>query len=504
MKILSAEQVHELDAYTIEHEPIASVDLMERASHRFCQWFVRHFPDREQPVWVSAGIGNNGGDAFAIARLLAEKGYPVQVVWCKISDSPSEDCAINRDRLRRVESVAVRELHQGDDFPEIPTGAVVIDGMFGSGLNRPVKGYWAEWLEHLNGLSVHRVAIDIPSGLFADKFTEGTAFHASHTLSFQLPKRAFFFPENDRRVGKWTTVDIGLDKDHIQRLDTPFHYLDAGLAKSLLRSRRTYDHKGTYGHALLIMGSLGSMGAARLAGEACYRSGAGLVTLHAPRCGYEILQIGLPEAMVSLDLHKYVFSKAPALDRFAAIGIGCGLGTRRTTAKALRELLQKSDKPMVIDADALNLLAQAPELMDHIPPNSILTPHPKEFERLFGKTPNGFAANDLQREKARELHCVILLKRAHTAIALPDGTCYYNATGNPGMGTGGSGDVLTGILTGLVAQGYEPAAAACLGVYLHGLAGDLAAEDLEEEALLASDLTARLGKAFRRLREASA
>jgi NAD(P)H-hydrate epimerase len=248
---------------------------------------------------------------------------------------------------------------------------------------------------------------------------------------------------------------------------------------------------------LLIAGGFGKMGAAVLAAKACLRSGAGLLTVHAPRCGYEILQVAIPEAMVSVDDHQFAVTEIREhLSRFKAIGIGCGIGTNDLTFKSLEGLFLKDGLPLVLDADALNLLAGRPDLLKMIPHHSILTPHPKEFERLFGPTPDSFARNTLQREKAMDLGIYIILKGANTCIACPDGTCWFNSTGNPGMATGGSGDVLTGMLTGLLAQGYSPFEASLLGVYLHGLAGDLAAHDLQQEALLASDIIEHLGKAF--------
>ncbi len=501
MKILTAKQVHQLDAHTIEHEPIPSIDLMERASRRFTECFIKHHPEKDQDICIFAGTGNNGGDALAIARLLFEAGYTTRVVWCKISDQPSKDCAINRQRLASHSNVELNEWKEGDPLEELPNGTLIIDGLFGSGLNRPVEGYWAKLLDQLNNMAARRVAIDIPSGVFADKRTRSISLHAHETYTFQLPKLAFFFPENEVRVGDWQVLDIGLSREFIGNAVTRNHFLERGFARQLLRGRERYGHKGTYGHALLIMGSQGSIGAAILAGKACYRSGAGLVTIHAPQCGYEILQISLPEAMVSIDRHKYHFSEVPPLQRYSALGVGCGLGQRMTTVAAIQQLLERADKPLVLDADALNIISRDPKLLERVPKGSILTPHPKEFERLFGTMPDDFSTNTLQRLKAEELRCTIILKRAHTCIAFPDGTCYFNASGNPGMGTGGSGDVLTGMLTGLLAQGYPSGHAALLGVYLHGLAGDLAAADLGQESVLAGDIVRHIGPAYLTLRE---
>lgn len=501
MKILSASQTQELDQYTIEHEPIPSIDLMERASATFTEWFTHRFPDEETPVVIFCGIGNNGGDGLAVARMLHQCFYEVTVYWVKISEKTSEDFDINRERLPKRDAVPLHTIEKGDDFPELPDNSVIIDAVFGSGLNRPVEGYWAELLEHLNEQPGTRVAIDIPSGVFADRHTAGTSFQADYTLSFQMPKLAFFFPENYRRIGEWEVRSIGLDPSFIEQTETDHHYLDMDAVRPLLQARGRYDHKGTYGHALLMMGSRGSVGASVLAARACLRSGVGLVTVHGPECAYDILQTAVPEAMVSIDDDPSVISEAPDLEGYAAVGIGCGIGQRKKTAKALRKLLEKSEVPLVIDADGINILSEQDDALELLPKDSILTPHPKEFERLFGKTTNDFEEHEHQREMARKLGVYIVLKRANTCIACPDGTAYFNSTGNPGMGTGGTGDVLTGIITGLRAQGYSGRDACLLGVFLHGLAGDLAAKELGEEALVAGDLVRFLGKAFQEVKK---
>lgn len=496
MKILNTTQIRQLDQETIQNEAMSSLDLMERASLTFTKWFTKKFPNVDTHIQIFCGIGNNGGDGLAVARLLCQNAYSVEVIYCKISHKTSEDFAKNLERLPKRQDVTLIELERGANFPNIGKDDIVIDAIFGSGLNRPVEGYWANLITHINEQATPIVAIDIPSGLFADQTTNSTTIRAQETFSFELPKLAFLFPENQHRVGNWTTKTIGLDRLFIKNAETPYHYITATLAQSFFKKRNKFDHKGTYGHALLVAGSYGKVGAAVLAARACLRSGAGLVSVHAPKCAYQILQITLPEAMVSIDEHETHFSNIADLKNYKAIGIGCGIGTTDTTKAALKKLIQQSTLPLVVDADALNILAQDTELLSQLPKDSILTPHPKEFERLFGKTANDFERNELQRKKAKELGVYIVLKGAHTCIATPDGICYFNSTGNPGMGTAGSGDVLTGIITGLKAQAYNSLAAAILGVYLHGLAGDLAAAESGEIALIASDLTAHLGQAF--------
>jgi hydroxyethylthiazole kinase-like uncharacterized protein yjeF len=496
MKILSARQVRELDAYTITHEPIASIDLMERASRLFTDWFLRQFSNIDAPIAVFCGPGNNGGDGLAIARLLHRSFYNVTVCRCAIGSDTSADFQSN---WRRLPDLTRKVLNQGDPFPTLPAHTLIIDAIFGSGLNRPVTGYWAGLIEYLNGQDATIVSVDIPSGLMADAPTTSACIHANFTFSFEIPKLAFLFPENQDAVGNWTSASIGLSKSFIETAETPFHYIEKNDVMCLLHHRHKHDHKGAFGHALLVAGSYGKVGAAILAARACLRSGAGLVTVHAPRCAYEIMQMSVPEAMMSVDPHRYYLSEVPELKPYKAVGLGCGLDQRRSTVDALWQLLEQYRRPLVIDADALNILAKSPERLSLVPPNSILTPHPGEFERLFGPSANSFERNALQRQKAQELGVFIILKGAYTCIACPDGTCYFNSTGNPGMATGGSGDALTGLLTGLLAQSYSPFETALLGVFTHGLAGDLAAEKLGHEALIATDIIDHIGVAFRML-----
>lgn len=474
---------------------------MERAATCFTRWFIQTYPDQQQPVHIICGIGNNAGDGLVAGRLLHHSGYDVTIYTCQISPNRSPDFEANLKRLPGHGAISVYPISKGDALPELPASALIIDALFGSGLNRPVTGYWSDLLLHLNDLKAERVAIDIPSGVYADQPTTGTAFHAHRTFSFELPKLAFLFPENAERVGAWTARSIGLHPKAIAQADTSNFYLTEAIAHNLLRPRAKFSHKGTHGHALLIVGSYGKMGAALLAARGALRSGAGLVSLHVPKTGYNIVQTAVPEAMVSLDEHELQFTEVPDLTPYQAIGTGCGLGQGTLTQKALDQLIGQASQPLVLDADALNILSTQPHLLEALPHQSILTPHPKEFERLFGATPNHFERHKLQVRKARELDVIIVLKGAHTCIALPNGHSYFNSTGNAGMATGGSGDVLAGILTGLLAQGYPPESAALLGVFLHGLAGDYALQQESEESLIAGDLPGALGLAFRHLRQ---
>ena len=498
VKILSAAQIRELDAYTILNEPVSSIDLMERASMVFTNWFTQKYDYQNTSIYLFCGPGNNGGDGLAIARLLHHSYYKVHIYICKIGNTTSEDFDQNLKRLPRHNAIATTEIKNGDEFPKLSAeGGIIIDGLFGSGLSRPIEGYWALLINYLNELPLIRVAIDIPSGLYADKHSKGTIFQAHQTFSFELPKRAFFFPENFAFTGDWAFDSIGLIRDKLGDLETSNYFINQGFAKSLYKPRKKFDHKGTYGHALIIAGSYGMIGAALLATKAALRSGAGLVTLHAPKVAYSIIQGNIPEAIVSVDEEEYCISNFPDLKKYTAIGIGPGIGNNDLTIKGLNRFIKSYTLPVVIDADGLNILAKNPKLLTQIPRNSILTPHPKEFERLFGKAENDFKRNEMQVAKAQELGVFIVLKGAHTCIACPDGNCYFNTTGNPGMATAGSGDVLTGMITALLAQRYSAFEAAILGVYLHGLTGDLAVSDLSSDvALIAGDLVECIGGAF--------
>ncbi len=496
MKLLSTEQIRGWDAYTIEHEPIDSVELMNRAAGTFVDWLMRHYPDTERPVWIFAGTGNNGGDGVAAARLLHYRFYPVKVFVCDFDGKHSADFDAQIASLPPRDAVDLHALKSPADLPEVPANALLVDALFGSGLTRPLEGAWAQVVDWLNSLHNEKVAIDLPSGLFADKHTPGPCVRADRTFSFEAPKRAFLFPENADRVGEWTFGSIGLHSEFLKQNESDFHYLTELEARLLVKKRPRFSHKGTYGHALLLNGRFGSMGAAVLAAEACLRAGAGLLTVHVPRCGYEILQTRVPEALCNADSNEMYWAELPDLARYSAIGAGCGIGQDAQTAQALKRLLQTTPVPLVLDADALNILGKHPNWFAFLPKNTVLTPHPKEFERLFGRSTNDFERNTLQRAKAQELGVFIVLKGANTAIACPDGACWFNSTGNPGMATGGSGDVLTGILTGLLAQGYAPRDTCLLGVFLHGLAGDLAAAEKSRAGLLAGDIAGFLGKAW--------
>ncbi len=509
MKILSAEEIRLWDQYTIEHEPISSIKLMERAAGKCADWLLQQYPDTAS-YCIFCGKGNNGGDGLAIARILLEQDFSVTVfilepIATGFGHTGTDDFQTNLARLLKYPEADIHFIQSDENFPSFLPGQIIIDALFGSGLNREPAGVTASLVAYINKSRCEIVAIDIPSGLFVDRSSKGAiTIHANHTLSFQCYKPAFLFAENDEAIGEIHILDIGLHNDFYQSIINRFELVDDTLIHAVHKPRNRFSHKGNFGHALLVAGSYGKMGAAILSARACMRSGVGLLTCHIPECGYDILQSSVPEAMVLTDFSAAfstkVVQRTPSgdddLSKYKAIGIGPGIGIATATTMMLREIFDTYRSPVILDADALNIIASQKELYQLIPAGSILTPHPKEFERLFGKTANEFDRVLLALQKAKELNCIIVLKGHHSFIATTDGRGFFNSTGNPGMATAGSGDVLTGILTGLLAQGYSSIETAILGVYLHGLAGDFAAKALSMEAIIANDLITYLGKAF--------
>lgn len=501
MKIFSAAQIREWDAFTMEHEPVSSIDLMERAAEKCTEWIVHHH-FAKQHLHIFCGKGNNGGDGLAISRLLLQKGCSVSVYILEFGHKGTDEFQLNLHRLHEV-TAGIHFLQTTEAFPSLTSNDVVIDAIFGTGLTKTPDGITADLINHLNLSPATIIAIDIPTGMFADKSCkEAAVVHAQYTLSFQVYKECFLMPENEEVCGEVHVLNIGLHPAYYEQTIAGLQLVDREIIKQIYHQRKPFAHKGNFGHALLVAGSYGKIGAAVLSAEACLRSGAGLLTVHAPLCGYDILQSCIPEAMVDADKEEQFISTVPKdLLRYASIGIGPGLGLNEITADMLMQLLHETHQPLVLDADALNLLSIKKNLSAHLPAGCILTPHPKEFERLFGTTANDFERKELALKKAEELNCVILLKGHYTFIACPDGNAWFNSTGNSGMATAGSGDVLTGILTGLLAQGYSAEEAAVLGVYLHGLAGDIAADHLSKEAMIAGDISKYLGKAFKQISE---
>ena len=474
---------------------------MERAAARCASWLLQHFPYSSFKIFV--GPGNNGGDGLVIARHLAQKNKKVAVYLVNEQQQRVSGLhAINLQRLREMGGVPCVDINSAAGFPSIERDDLVVDALFGSGLKRPLAGLYKELIRYLNRWPETGVSVDIPSGLMGEDNTENdreAIFCADHTLTFEFPFLSFFFAENEPYVGQWHVLSIGLHPVIIRQMATPFFLTE--LSDIVLPERKRFSHKGNYGHALLVAGSKGMMGAAVLAAEACLLSGAGLLTVHVPACGYEIIQTAVPEAMANVDPDGEKVTTLPSFDRYHAVGAGCGLGRHPSTAHALKHLVLSCKLPLVLDADALNLLAGNPEMLAGLPAGTVLTPHPGEFDRLFGPSENGYRRMLKQRQMAQQYKVVIVLKGAFSSVALPGGEVYFNPTGNPGMATGGSGDVLTGIILGFLAQGHEPSKAAIMATCLHGLAGDIAMEDKAQENIVARDIIHYLGKAFLKVKK---
>ena len=485
-KILTVPQIQATDTFTIENEPIKSIDLMERASNAFVSSIEKRNIAGKKIV-VVCGVGNNGGDGLAVSRILKSKGIDVTPILVKFKDKLSYECETN---FRRYKNIQI--LNANSSIPDFKEYDIIIDAIFGSGLTSPIRGFTNEIIESINNANKIVFSIDVPSGLHCDTISWSNCIIESNlTVSFQRPKLSFFFTENNKYIQEWEIVDIGLDENFIQKQNSYYFLLDSSISK-ILKKRQKHSHKGVYGHSLLIAGSYGKIGAAVLAAKACLRSGVGLLTMYIPKCGYEVMQTSVPEAMCQTDENNFVISELPQLTGYKSIGIGPGLGKDPLTVDALRELFKNIDQPIVIDADAINLIAENNDLLKILPKNAILTPHLKEFERLVGKFSDSLEQLTKQKQFSKQHQCIVLLKGANTRITDANGSVFYNTSGNPGMATGGSGDVLTGILTGLLAQNYSCIEAALIGVYFHGYAGDIAVKKIGQNALIASDIIENL------------
>lgn len=496
MKILKTIQVKEADCFTIENEPISSIDLMERAATNAYRWIKSKFL-YEQNFVIFAGPGNNGGDGLVIARKLKEIGKNVLIYIVEFSNNFSEDFKTNYERLNKGE-IEIKHIKTIEDFPNLFEHFIVIDAIFGSGLTRQITGFAGEVIEKINNIIDKTIiAIDIPSGLFGEQnylLKPQIIIKADFTLSFEFPFLSFMFPENQDYVGTLELIPIGISKEFIKNAETDYYLIEYSEVTSKIYKRPKYSHKGNYGHGLLVAGTYGKMGAAVLAAKAAHRSGIGLLTAHVAKKNVNIMQISSSETMLSIDENKKISTKIKNLEKYNAIGIGPAIGFDKKTVKLLKKLfISQKQKPFVIDADAITILSENKDLLKILPKNSILTPHPKEFSRLIGETKNDFERLNIQREFSKKFKTTIILKGANSSISTPEGKVYFNPTGNPGMATGGSGDVLTGILLGLLAQGYIAEDAAIIGTFFHGLAADTAVEEIGQNALIASDIIDYLG-----------
>lgn len=496
MKILSAKQVYEADKATVNKQDTTPLDLMERAAGQVFQWLDVRLQGAQVPIYIFCGIGNNGGDGMALGRMLLEKKYNVHCYVVNYSEKRSKCFLINYDRFKKRSRNWPPLLNETSELPEIHPEGIVVDCIFGIGLNRPVDGWVKKLMQHINASKVFVLAIDVPSGLFVDGVTPDreAVVKANFTLTFQVPKLVFFLPETGVFSENTEVLDIGLDAEFLQQVKAQALLVTKSIALQLYQPRQKFSHKGVYGHSLIIGGSYGMMGAPTLSAKACLAAGAGKVTALIPECGYTILQTSLPEVMVACNGEKTIENFDLGWEP-TAIGAGVGMGSSEVTAEAFLSFLKGQKKPMVLDADALNILGDNIKALRYIPEKSILTPHPGELKRLIGSWADDFEKLDKVKTFSKKYKVIIVLKDAHTLVVDGD-ELYVNSTGNPGMATAGSGDVLTGVITGLLSQGYEPLAVAIFGVYLHGSAGDIAVQQFGYQALTASHLIDFMGDAF--------
>lgn len=496
MKILSANQLREADKFTIKQQQISSTDLMERAGKGVSNWLLERLANSNVKIAIFCGIGNNGGDGLVIARHLLQNGIDVDVYVVNFSDNRSEDFLTNLNRLKDTGEWPVF-LSERSEIPQLAPETIIVDAIFGIGLSRPPAQWVLKLISHINASNAFVLAIDIPSGLYMNKVPNGIneVIYASHVLSFQTPKLVFFLPETGIYLNSWQLIDIDLSADYLNKVVPEAELITKALVLSFYKPRHKFSHKGSYGHSILIGGSYGKIGATILAAKACLYSGAGKVSVYTPECGYVPFQSNLTEVMVETDTNADIITKIEPSFEPDAIAIGMGMGVHKTTAEAFKLFLKNNSIPLVIDADALNLLAENKDLLKLIPENSVLTPHPGELKRLLGPWKDDFDKIEKAKTFSNTYKVILIVKGAHTLVLYKD-NMLINDTGNPGMATAGSGDVLAGIITGFISQGYSALEAAIFGVYLHGKAGDLAIPKVSYQALTASKIIDFIGPAF--------
>lgn len=497
MKIFDVDQLSKADKITIEKEGITSEALMERAATKVFNEIHHRLKAADLPIKIFCGVGNNGGDGLVIGRLLIEHGYKVSIYVINYSENRSRDFLANYEKIKQVSNPWPILLIENEDLPDLNEKDFVVDAIFGIGLNRPLDKWVGKLVKDINSSGAFILSVDMPSGLFSDKIPseEEAVIKANFTLTFQAPKLIFYLPEAAEYVGALRVLDIGLDREFLDQAPIVARLIEKKEAKAMFVSRKKYSHKGNYGHALIIGGSYGKIGSISLTATAALRTGAGLVSIYAPKCGYQILQTVLPEAMVITDKAENELQEIKLEIEPDIICFGMGAGTSPKTIEAFKSLLKRTKNPMVIDADGLNILSKEKDLIKFIPENSVLTPHPKELERLIGKWDDDFHKVELTKKFTETNNLILVIKGAHS-ITISGDNLYINNTGNPGMATAGAGDVLSGVIASLISQEYDPLIAAVFGVHLHGRAGDLAAEELSFQGMIAGDIASNVGAAF--------
>ncbi len=502
MKIFSTESIRNIDRITIEEEGVSSQELIHRVAEGVVNEILANWGP-SKPTVIFAGSGNNGADALIVAKLLIEAGFNPQILLFNVKgNSLSRDCRLAKQQLLTLGNVNLTEIIDRAEIPTLNPDHLVIDGLFGTGLRDPLEGGFKSLARHISESGATVISIDIPSGMFGDwnaRVLNRNVVHADITMAVQFPRLAFFLSDNAQLVGRWKTIDIGLSQRAINEIPTKYYYVEREDIRQVLRPRPDFCSKADFGHALLIAGCYGMMGAAQMAARAALRAGVGKLTVHSARCGFDVIQSTVPEALFSPDRNDILISDMTPRYSYHAIGVGPGIGTNDATKGALETLIKTIKRPMVLDADALNIVSQIPALIDHIAPGSILTPHAGEFDRIFGSQASAEARLLKALEVAHRYKLIIVLKGHYTATVRPDGKVFFNSTGTAAMATAGCGDVLTGVITSLLAQGYKPETAAVAGVYIHGLAGEIAAEAEGEYGTTAMDIASSVGRAIKQI-----
>ncbi len=500
MKLFTNEQIRIIERSTIETEGVLPAEIIERVAEGVADEIASRWRP-SKPTIVFAGPGNNGADALASARLLYERGFRPSVYLFNIGgDKLSVECIAARDRLlQSTPDIDFIEVTSRFTPPEISQSHLVVDGLFGAGLREELRGGFMSLVQYINEEHPTVVSIDLPSGMFGDwnpRIVNRNTIHATLTLAIQFPRLCFFMEDNAELVGEWKTIDVGLSQQAISSLPAEFCLVEKRDIHRRLRRRKEFCSKADFGSAILYAGSYGMMGAAQLAARGALRGGVGKLTVCAPKCGYQILQTAVPEALYRNNRGDMILTEIHPERDFSAIAIGPGIGTNEITVKALEDFLSAIDKPVVLDADALNCIALRPAMLNTIPILSVLTPHAGEFDRMFGPQPSSEARLRKAIEMAKFYNIIIILKGRYTAIVRPDGKIYFNSSGCPGMATAGSGDVLTGLLTAMMAQGYPAEIASIIAVYIHGVAGEMAQAKQGEYGVTAGDIADNIGPAI--------
>jgi len=497
MKVFSTAQLYEADKITAEKQEVTHNELIERAGTQIFNWFHQRLQGAPVPVHVFCGIGDNGSSGLVVARLLVENGYNVKTYIVNYSSKRSKDFLVNYDRIKNVTKDWPLLMTSENDFPAMTPNDIIIDAMFGIGINRTPDGWVKTLIQYMNAQPCFKLAIDVPSGMFADAPIEDieTVVKANHTLTFQAPKLAFFLPATGNFAGYYDVLDIGIDREFLMTNPGIASLIAKPNAQRMYKQRDKYSHKGTFGHTLIVSGSYGAMGAAVLSTKGALRIGAGKVTSFVPECGYQIMQTAVPEAMVLTNDEDDLITDIKYDFEPSAIAVGMGIGTKKETAAALLSLFKKTKSPIVIDAYAINCISENKELLKHIPEQAIFTPHDGELERLVGAWKNDYDKIEKAKVFAKKHKAIVVLKGANTITVYED-QLYINTSGNPGMATTGTGDVLSGAIVGLLSQGYDPLTATIFGVYLHGSAGNIVSQAISYEGTMAGDIADALGEAF--------